>query len=527
MHGSTISSTEAPQVWTPARVYTAYRIFLAALLLVFFLADQDAPLVGRNDPDLFLYTSIFYLILVILPALLPAPRRELRFAGLIPISIDIVVLAILVHASGGINSNLTVLLLVAVAAGSILLPGRMGLLVAAMATITVMFEQFYFSLAASTENPFQLTESALLGIAFFAVSLITQQVAQRLARSESLAASQRLAISRLEAINQQVVARMRTGVLVFDSNLQVVLFNRSAEQLFERGLNNQRLPQAVLEGYRAWRRNPAQHRPPVIVSPQAPAQDIGFADLGGEGLGLCIAFIEDRSKVLQHAQQIKLASLGRMSATIAHEIRNPLSAIHHAAELLEDTNQSSQDQRLLSIIRSHVGRVNEIIYNVLELSRRNHSQAEELDIRVFLDDCRSRWREQSLPLDNIRIHCPDQDLILRFDGSQLKQVVDNLVNNALRHGGDVEDPRVEIRVGSHPDTQLPWLEVRDFGPGVSDAARDSLFEPFFTTSRDGTGLGLFICRELCEANQARLDYLQADPGSRFVITFSHPDRVFQ
>ena len=524
MPGLNTSSTDNFQVWTPARVYSAYRVILASLLLVLFLSTRDMPLIGSNEPRLFLHTAIVYLILVIAPLFFPASLHDRRMLTLVPVSIDIVALSLMVHASGGIGSNLTVLLLVTVASGSILLPGRLGLLVAAMATLAVMFEQFYFSLGESVDNPFQLTESALLGLAFFATSLITQQVTQRLVRSESLAASQRLAISRLEAINQQVVARMRTGVLVFDESHRVILFNQSAEQLFDRPLDGQRLPQPILDSYRDWRRNPARHRAPVVTSSQAPPQDIGFADLSDSGIGLCIAFLEDRSQMLQQAQQMKLAALGRMSATIAHEIRNPLSAINHAAQLLDDGEKKDEDSRLLLIIQNHVGRVNRIIDDILNLSRRNDSRSQLLKAGEVLRDASKRWQEQGQPLTKLKIECPDEHLTFRFDPLQLHQVLDNLISNAIRHASDTD---IEITTGLHSRTGLPWLRVRDFGPGVTEEVREQLFEPFYTTSREGTGLGLFLCRELCEANQARLDFEPANPGASFVITFSHPDRVFE
>lgn len=512
--------------WTPARVYSTYRFFLALMLLAVFLITWPDPLVGQPLPVLFIATLTVFLVY---SAIWPLIQPWLNPTGrptwvLVSALVDTVALTLLIHASGGIGSSLTILLLVTVAAANILLPGRLGLLVASLATMAVMFEQFYYSLSFMETNPFELTGSALLGLSFFVVSVIIQQIALRLARSEALAESQRLAIARLEELNREIVQRMRTGILVFDEDRRILVANRSARELVAGPLEGTALPRQLRDAWREWQANPARVHDPVYLSPQSQALDARFAALNDEESSLTITFLEDRARIVREAQQLKLASLGRMSATIAHEIRNPLSAIRHAAELLAEGSREPEDARLVNIIASHVNRVNAIIDGVLKLSRRPEGPVERRHLGDILAETRQRWLDRGIAEDAIRIDLARDDQDVRFDMQQLEQVLDNLIDNALTHGG--EGTVVSLEGGEHPDSHLPWLKVRDNGPGVAEDAIKHLFEPFFTTSRNGTGLGLFVCRELCESNQARLDY-ESGPDAAFVITFAHPDRAFE
>jgi len=505
-------------IWTPLRIYLSYRVVVAVLLIISFLGTRNMLVMGSHHPQLFLAAALTNLAMAIAPMLMPREYRPTQgWPALILFVTDIVLLTLLIHASGGIGSSLTGLMIVTVAAASIILRGR-------RATLAMMFEQFYYSLGNIDTDPFQLTGSAVLGVSFFIIALITQQLAQLLERTEDVARVQRRAISRLEALSQQVVERMRTGVIIFDEDYRVLLTNRAASTLFARPIDGRQLPDILLRNYQLWLTNPLKQQEPITISAESSPQQTGFAALETDGGNLNIIFLEDHARILQQAQQIKLAALGRMSATIAHEIRNPLSAIHHAADLLENEHQSDEDKRLMDIIRSHVNRVNTIIDNVSSLSRRAPAQPQLLQVPDFIDSMRSRWTEQGVSLDNVRFSFPESALVIRFDPSQLEQILDNLISNARRHGGD--EVRIDISGGIFAQSGLPWLEVRDHGPGVAAESADKLFEPFFTTSRLGSGLGLFICRELCDANQARLDYRPAEPGASFVITFAHPDRMF-
>ena len=511
--------------WTPARVYASYRIVLATSLAGAFLFSREGSPLGRDDPQLFLWTSLIYVGLTISSALLMnrLSRRFPNWAPLFPVAVDVLLLTLMIHASGGIQSSLSVLLMVTVASANILLPGRGGLLVAALATLAVLFEQFWFSVQLSGKDPLHLTEAGVLGIAFFITAIIVRQIAQRLAQSEALTATQRVAIGQLEALNRQIVQRMRTGILVFDPDLTVVLANQSALNLVDpdHPLIDQPLPRKIRELYYDAINHPRRARQTVQFQATGATLLVRFAELQHERPGLTLAFLEDQRQLAQEAQQLKLASLGRLSATIAHEIRNPLSAINHAAGLLGESERSDEDQRLLEIIFSHVTRVNRIIDDVLNLSKRPSGTAARLNLLEVCNSVAEQWRERG---ENVELTEVPASLEVRFDRQQLEQVLNNLIGNAVRHGGPGN--RVRLSMAPADGKSLPWLRVQDNGPGINAEAQEHLFEPFFTTSRQGTGLGLYICRELCEANQAWLEHEPERDGASFVITFAHPERVF-
>ena len=511
--------------WTPGRIYNVYRIAIAIVLLGLYHSDQQ--LLGKYMPRLFELTVFGYLALTLASSIIDYAEKlhKPSWAQPLALIIDMLVLGMVVHTNGGLEGGLAVLFLVTVAAGNILLRGRMGFLIAALATLTVMFEQFYFAIQTGEKNPFQLTEAGLLGIAFFMVSLIIQQIAGRLERSETIAARQKVAIERLEALNQQIVARMRTGVMVFDDHGRILQSNPSADSFFAATMAGATLPDALGQRNQRWRQAPHLPQPTLRVSRQSPQLTTRFARLETEHETLTLVFLEDTARVAQEAQQLNLASLGRLSATLAHEIRNPLSAISHSTELLCDTAQDDQDRHLLEIIRKHVKRVNGIISDVLDLSRRARSQAERFELAPALEELASGWYQRGVDRGRLVIVHDDEELAIRFDRSQFIQIIDNLIGNAFHHGG--ERCRVSVAYGLHDRTRLPWITVSDNGPGVSEEAQTHLFEPFYTTSDRGNGLGLFVCRQLCQANQATLDFEDAQPGARFVLTCAHPDRQFE
>ncbi len=226
-------------------------------------------------------------------------------------------------------------------------------------------------------------------------------------------------------------------------------------------------------------------------------------------------------------QQSKLASLGRLSASIAHEIRNPVGAMSHAAQLLaESPGLTEHDLRMTEIIQTHSSRVSHIIDNVLQLSRRDLSRPERLDLKTWLDDFADEFvRTLELQEGEFTIGDIPDDLVVRMDRGHLRQVLWNLCDNAVKYASETGGIMVEIQGDRMSGQGRPYLEVLDCGLGVDPATADKIFEPFFTARSGGTGLGLYISRELCELNRATLLYLdRPGGGSIFRIVFSDPDR---
>lgn len=523
--------------WRLLQVYGFYRLFLAILLLALFSLKPLNPMIGAHNPTLFLITAIGYLAATTSTVIfLRWQRTQIPTQSLMLLLVDVIALALMVHASGGINTQLTLLFMVAVAAGNILLSGRMGAFIAAIAALAILYEQFYFAISQSEGlTGDALAQTSILGLSFFAVALFSQLIAHRTRQGEALAAQRASDIQALQRLNDQIIRRMRTGIIVINRHRHILLSNDATRELLgisgtiESGTALADVSVTLEANFHAWRRNPLMRSIPFRNTQESTEISARFARLNPEDpqSGIVLIFIEDTSQITQRAQQLKLASLGRLTASIAHEVRNPLGAISHATQLLAESEHiDGGDKRLLEIIEQHCRRMNAIVENVLSVSRRQPSYPEVVELAEWVKRFRNDYLDCTSEPSRIDIDLADAGMEVRFDPQQLYQVVSNLVMNGLRYSSKTDGmPHVRI-VASHQDSnQLPYLDVIDDGPGVAATHLDNLFEPFYTTEPTGTGLGLYLSREICEANQARLDYIPGNPGACFRITFAHPDRL--
>lgn len=512
------------------RIYNIYRVILGFFLTILTSSALRDGLLDLNNPQLYETVSWFYLFINVLIALLLHQGK--RDVHLFVLSVlDIFLLGSIFYAAGGAASGFGNLLLIPVAAGNILLHGRVGLLLAALASLMVIYLTFYLSLSDPSIGQSYLQVGVIGGI-YFGVALFVQRLSRRLRQSEDLAQQQAASLASLEKINQLIIQRMRTGIIVVARRHTVLLANEAAAQMLGkpiiRGMDLDDLATGLAQRLRQWQLNPSI-RSSTFHNHSGGAEIMAnFKPLPSDEGETVLVFLEDNSQVTQQAQQLKLASLGRLTASIAHEIRNPLGAISHAAQLLNESDQiPEQDRRLGEIIQQHSKRMNRVIETVLELSRRRPSEPQLVDLAVWLEQFVDSYSQGSPKTDYIELHIEHQTIMTRMDPHQLNQVMDNLCNNALRYSGKDGDPRhIWIRLYVHPDSELPTLEVIDHGPGIASEHLGHVFEPFYTTESSGTGLGLYISRELCESNQARLEYEPMLPrGSCMRITFAHARRL--
>ena len=358
--------------WRLLRVYSYYRLFLAILLLGLFSIRPEQPMIGAATPTLFLITAIGYLAASTSTVIfLRWQRSQIPMQSLMLLLVDILALTLMVHASGGINTQLTLLFLVTVAAGNILLSGRLGAFIAAAAAIALLYEQFYFALSQSDGlSTDALAQTSILGLSFFGAALFSQLIAHRTRQGEALAAQRAEDIQALQRLNDQIIRRMRTGIIVVNRHRHILLSNEAAGELLglpngiDSGLALAEVSVTLEANYFAWRRNPLLRAIPFRNTQESTEVSAKFARLNPEdpNSGIVLVFIEDTSQLTQRAQQLKLASLGRLTASIAHEIRNPLGAISHATQLLvESEHINGPDLRLLQIIEQHCRRMNGIV----------------------------------------------------------------------------------------------------------------------------------------------------------------------
>ena len=508
----------SPIHWKTLRYFGTYRLCVAALLVI--SSFYQIPLIGQDRiPHQSAIVGFYFLANVaLLAALCVYQRRFNRQLG-IQVLLDVFVLTWLAHEGSGFRDSLCIMLLVTLAGAGLVSQGRLALFYAAVATVAVLGEESLRVLrhAADVADFFQM---GLFCAGSFTVAICARVLASRVIANEELARKRGEALKNQIIISQRVIEEMQDGVLVLDREGRIRQHNPRIGQLLGMGNPAGRQLSAysteLALGFRNWRARGGSE--PVLV--RAPAS----------GIHLCARFIttessegdvlillEDLGRLREQARQLKLAALGRLTASIAHEIRNPLSAIKHASELLREESTRPDDDRLLRIVLDNAQRVEHIVNDVLELGRRDRIYREIIDLGKLLPLFVEEFVvKEGVPASVVRIEISGPAVIV-FDRSHLHQVLWNLVGNAWRYSkqgtGSVRLCVQDGDGGHHVD-----LHVIDDGDGVDEAHREQIFEPFFTTHARGTGLGLYIARELCEANGAQLELLNSRAGADFCIS---------
>ncbi|NKB97402.1 MAG: PAS domain-containing protein [Pseudomonadales bacterium] len=514
------------------RIYNVYRIFVGLALIATYEQTFMETRLGSYDSQLFWITTLAYTgTNLILPIGLRWIHRQItsdRTLNLALVCIDVVALTLLMFASGGITSGIAPLILITVATGAILVTGRTATFIAAVASVAVLYEEFYLGLLGSNEADF--FQAGVYGIIYFTSSLVIQRISGRIRTNEIQTLTQASELADLERLNRQIIQRMRTGIIVVDPDNRVRMHNQSARALLGTRVEEPliTLPTPLQRVIKNWRGNINHRVPPLRIEDHTPEIRVNFSAVRSQdATGDVTIFIEDTSEVQQQAQQLKLAELGRLSASIAHEVRNPLGAISHTAQLLNESDAMlPADQRLTDIIINHCKRMNGVVENVLEMSRRKHPEPQVINLSDNIQQFILQSTE-SFPDAEFSVDIGPADTLVRVDPAHLVQALTNLVDNALRYS-ELNDQGQKVRFegGIEQGSERPYLNVIDYGVGVQEDQVSLLFQPFSTTAVGGTGLGLYITKELCDANQAQISYSpHASGGGCFRILFSHPDRI--
>lgn len=586
--------------WRMLRYFNLYRLALSGLLLMVSVGGSPPEPFGMYDPGLFASVSALYLVCALLSqAALESRVGTLNRQVIAHVSLDSLCLCALMYASGGVASGFGILLVISVGGASLVCAGLTALWLAAQTSLmllatTLLSIRFQFA-----PLP-ELSQAGLIGVFLFTVAAGGYALAERARRSEALAARRAQDIATLSELNESIVQRMRSGVMVVDDAGRVSLANDAAirlahlpvDALGQRTHLNLAARPALNRAWARWLSTGVQPVQPVEIDSAAPASLVSFTRLGALDEGRVVIFLEDAAEAFQRAQQLKLMSLGRLTASIAHEVRNPLGAISHAAQLLDESEAlPAGDRRLVAIIHQHSARVNEIIENVMQLGRRESALNESFDLCAWLLLFAAEYRElHGLAADALVVEClagaglgrdgafdlgtdvrseaaltnegtaagkvvtqrksvgqpldvrqaqekstanmagsetlaakQQATIDVRMDTSQLRQVLVNLCDNALRYATGT--PKVRLRAEVQRASGRPMLSVIDTGPGMEDRVARQVFEPFFSAAAGGTGLGLYIARELCQNNQATLSLVaHGVRGCEFRILFAHPER---
>ena len=511
---SFLEEQQKAQRATIFRVYNYYRVLIAFLFLFLFLDPNLNTFVGRVNPELFRGTILTYIVInsVIGVATLFLSVNFLArpVTAIIVVVGDIIALTLIMSASGGVSSGLGNFLFFTLAFAGGLVHGRVSTVLPAIAFILTIYDEFYlFFLGENDTQAF--FQAGLLGIVYFVTNILFQTLSRQLRSRQS-------EVFTLEQINNLIIEGMPTGVVVLNKGSEPRFMNQAAE-CYLAIRDADKVPQVLIDAVQVWKEDPL-HRA-VTINPGTGLELVASLSELDSPEADTLIFLEDSTEVQKQAQQLKLASLGRLSASIAHEIRNPLGAISHAAQLLgESENLDKADARLCEIIQNHSVRMNDVIENVLQLSCRRAAEPRNIILDDWLRDFLVEFETGYQDATSISTELTPNGVEINVDPLHLSQVLANLCQNGLRYSlKKTGEAKLIIRGGREAGSKR-YLEVIDFGDGVSEELEPNLFEPFYTTETSGTGLGLYISKELCAANDANLSYARAETGgSSFKITF--------
>lgn len=519
---SPLSST----YWRSMRFSHLYRFVIACSLAAYYFFWQDQLWRNHYNGGLYLKLASAYLVFSLTAASLGWLKIRILDRRLTLITlIDIAFIVVLIYAAGGLESGLGLLLVVATATASLFSQGRLAIFYAAMASIALLLEQSY-QFITWTQFNVDYTHAVMLSLSCFATAWLAHSFSRRTIQSEALASQRRIDLENMAQINQLITQEMQDGILVVDRERRIRHRNALAEELLgstqaEAQALSVYAPEiaALFDRWCAHDQEAENHRSADKLRLNDRELRVRLLPIGSERREGAVIFIEDWSQIQLQAQQMKLVALGRLTANIAHEIRNPLSAISHATQLLqEEENRPADDLRLLRIIGDNVTRMDLIVKDVLELNRRDRTQQETIALHAFLEDFHHQFcQTEKIPPDGFVLYLAGQQEHIFFDRRHLNQILWNVCRNGWRHGRQERHSLALSLLVDSPRSRSLTLAIRDDGPGVADDAIQHLFEPFFTTESTGTGLGLYIARELCEANDGSIRYQHANRGGLFLI----------
>jgi len=512
-------------IWRPLQLFCTYRFALSVCLITISQHNASSLIFPNGHPDAFIQASINYALFSFIALLLSfSPKIPYKWQANLPIYCDIVLLTMIMHSCGGIISGMGLLLIILVAAHGILYPGKYALLTAAISTIALLSEYSYMVLY----EKYDLSLSGmvgLIGILIFSAAALANFLSFRVRKKQHIISKQAMQLASSMQVNSHIVALMQQGVILLDNQNHIKTLNLAAKKIL--GLDNKpehytlnTLPPAVQHCIFTWQQN-KQLLEPIHIKDHLPKARLEFQNFGDSKNTNTLVFIYDTAEENKKAQDLKLASLGHLTANIAHELRNPLGVASHASQLLMETeNLSDESKRLTHMILQSCNRMNQVIQNVLSLSgQKPNTQA------INLND----WLQQYVPT----LHFPDfpnaqiiltlcrEDINILVDPSQLTQIIVNLCENGLRHHMKKHGvAKISLRTQyQHTPSPHIMLDIINQGNGIPNDIQEFIFEPFYTTEESGTGLGLFLTRELCQINSAQIHYSYQHPDSLFRLTF--------
>ncbi len=520
-----LSSEKMVAYWRSISIFSLYRIIIASIFIAsHFVSENNHWWLNTNQNLSFKIAFAYLFVAFGLTASAwfkwPQFNRQVTFQ----VIIDIGFIVALMFAGGGIKSGLGLLLVIVVTSASLISDGRLSLFYASVATISLLLEQSY-EVISWNDHYDDYTHVVMLCLSCFATAWLAHSFAKRTHLSESLAEQRGVDLESMSQINALITQEMKDGVLIVDNELKLRHYNQQAERVLGTTLSSlnknsiEELSHELSFILQSWMQNESDNEA-IKFSFLDLEYRLRFMSIGVDRHQGAIIFIEDWSLMQAQAQQNKLAALGQLTANMAHEIRNPLGAISHANQLLQEENlPESATKRLLEIISINVQRMDQMVKDISELNRRDNMHQAHLDLVDFVSEFHDQFCEvERIPAQGFALHIGDSPIHILFDQRHLHQILWNLCRNGWRHSQQAS-ASLTLFIYPSKDNMSVVLQILDDGPGIPTEARLHIFEPFYTTVSTGTGLGLYIARELCEANGANIQYIAREKGALFSIKF--------
>jgi|TARA_B110000114_G_scaffold35969_1_gene37393 two-component system sensor histidine kinase PilS (NtrC family) len=492
--------------WISVRLLNAYRLGLASLFFSQSFIDQS-PLLKIVNLALYSWVSLTFVILSLIWILASEIENRI-FEKQVSLQIysDTVLIILIMHACGGISSGLGMLLIIPMAFTSLLGKQSLSLIFCSLASIGLLAEYIY-SLIYIIGHSDSSTQVGILGATLFATTIATHKLTLKLRSSEQLLAQKEHDVLLLSALNQEIIENLQAGVIVLTKDSSVRHINSTARKMLDMtskltvSLENNH-PE-ILTALAQWQTSIKPDDPFLTFQTGLNNLQVSFRLLKNKGQENTLVFLNDFSSIKASMHQAKLASLGHLTASIAHEIRNPLGAISHAAELLSESEElPTAERRMTEIIHQHTNRINHIIEDIMEISRGAPTIMEAIDLKQWMREFLEAFclnGKSNIDCFNVDMLIPNS--IISFDTGHLNQIMTNLCNNARTHGDAKKPTHIKVYQDQH---QALLIEVADEGPGMEQSRLDKIFEPFYTTSHQGSGLGLCIVDQLCSLNNATI-----------------------
>jgi two-component system sensor histidine kinase PilS (NtrC family) len=496
------------------RLYSYFTLGLAMIFLAFYFLEEQLKWWQPSSPKILPIVLSGYLALAILNIMNLSSHSRQKIDLYLPSLIaELLILGFLMLYIAPEQNDLGLIMLISVGLGNLIVSQRFGYLLSAIATLMVLSHSYLHKESPASEG---FLSGSVLSMLFFIEALIVQSLRIRLQEAQNQVQLNQDQLYSAARMNDLIIERMLTGVCITHNQGQILRINGAAKERLGLEESDLQLPETIFNRLLFWLEYQLQVDDAVIIKDlEGYNQELilSFAAIDEQS---SLIFIDDKHSLSKRTNQFKQASLARMAASIAHEIRNPLNAVSHASQLLQESpDLNSDDKRLNEIIFNHSQRMETIIQNVLQISKRKGAEMQWIQLKNWLEHFISEFKKQH-PV-NINLEGDDYDIL--FDPSQLHQVIWNLCTNAIRYGHADENNPIDMTLGKHKHNIQ--LTIKDYGPGIDESELMYLFEPFHTTSVQGSGLGLYLAKELCEANHALIRYDDnPDHGAVFNILFT-------